>query len=114
MVSTVKNEEIKDPSDSMMILVPAPFLGVETLVLKMTSSGEIHAICGNQNFIFTRPVVNRDGFVDESLFKMMHSFKLPVESVYQLKDALVDFLEYTRAIKEGRILLNQGEKDNNG
>lgn len=96
-LQTVKEVEITDPTDSMLVVVPAPFLGIETLCYKMTSSGEIHVVCGNFNYIFTKPVVNREDFIEESLLKMMRTFRLNEDTLPDLEKTLMDFLEYTKS-----------------
>lgn len=95
VIKSVENVPIKDPSDSTLIVVPAPFLGIETLVYKMTSTREIHVSCGSCNYIFTKPVVAREDFVDESLLKMARAFNLSVDSIPELERTILDFIEYT-------------------
>lgn len=92
----VEEVEIVDPTDSMLVVIPAPFLGIETVRYRMTSSGEIHAGYGNFNYIFTKPVVNREDFIEESLLKMTRAFRLEERAVSELEKTLLDFLEYTR------------------
>lgn len=99
-LKTVSQVEFTDPTDSMLVVVPAPFLGVETLNYSMTSSGEIHAVCGNFNYILTKPVVNREDFMEENLLKMVSTFRLSEDSLSDIRSTFLDFLSYVETQRE--------------
>ena len=97
VANCVEQVSLIDPHDSTLIVIPAPYLSIEVIVFQLTSTKEIHVSCSGATYIFTKPVVQRDDFVEESLLKMVKVFRLPTTVLAELEKALLDFIEYTKA-----------------